>query len=79
MLKVAVVHEWLVDYSGSERVLEQLLKMFPNADLFAVVDFLPGLMIMVGDQRRISQQDGQWTYSDLHKAVSIYGLTIGGL
>lgn len=41
MLKVAVVHEWLVDYSGSERVLEQLLKMFPNADLFAVVDFLP--------------------------------------
>ncbi|MFH0344763.1 MAG: glycosyltransferase [Chromatiales bacterium] len=42
MLKVAVVHEWLVDYSGSERVLEQLLKMFPNADPFAVVDFLPG-------------------------------------
>lgn len=41
MLKVAVVHEWLVDYSGSERVLEQLLMMFPNADLFAVVDFLP--------------------------------------
>ena len=41
MLKVAVVHEWLVDYSGSERVLEQLLTMFPNADLFAVVDFLP--------------------------------------
>ena len=41
MLKVAVVHEWLVDYSGSERVLEQLLKMFSNADLFAVVDFLP--------------------------------------
>ncbi len=40
-MKVAVVHEWLVDYSGSERMLEQLLKMFPNADLFAVVDFLP--------------------------------------
>ncbi|MGH8533873.1 MAG: hypothetical protein ACREV1_14390 [Gammaproteobacteria bacterium] len=38
MLKVAVVHEWMVDYSGSERVLE---KIFPNADLFAVVDFLP--------------------------------------
>lgn len=39
--KVAVVHEWLVDYSGSEKVLEQILNVFPQADLFAVVDFLP--------------------------------------
>jgi glycosyltransferase involved in cell wall biosynthesis len=40
-LRVAVVHEWLVDYSGSERVLEQILQLFPDAELFAVVDFLP--------------------------------------
>ena len=40
-LKVAVVHEWLVDYSGSERVVEQILNIFPNADLFAQVEFLP--------------------------------------
>lgn len=38
--KVAIVHEWLVDYSGSERVVEQLLQCFPEADLFSVVDFL---------------------------------------
>jgi glycosyltransferase involved in cell wall biosynthesis len=40
-LKVAIVHEWLVDYSGSERVLEQMLNTFPQADLFALVDFVP--------------------------------------
>lgn len=40
-LKVAIVHEWLVDYSGSERVVEQLLNIFPEADLFAQVEFLP--------------------------------------
>jgi glycosyltransferase involved in cell wall biosynthesis len=40
-MRVAVVHEWLVDYSGSERVLEQILALFPSADLFAVVDFVP--------------------------------------
>jgi glycosyltransferase involved in cell wall biosynthesis len=40
-LRVAVVHEWLVDYSGSERVVEQILRVFPDADLFAVVEFLP--------------------------------------
>jgi len=40
-LRVALVHEWLVDYSGSERVLEQILQIFPQADVFAVVEFLP--------------------------------------
>ncbi|MEM9569064.1 MAG: glycosyltransferase family 4 protein [Cyanobacteria bacterium P01_E01_bin.34] len=40
-LKVAIVHEWFVDYSGSERVVEQLLHLFPHADLFAVVENLP--------------------------------------
>lgn len=39
--KVAVVHEWLVDHSGSEKVLEQILQVFPDADLFSVVEFLP--------------------------------------
>jgi glycosyltransferase involved in cell wall biosynthesis len=40
-LKVAIVHEWFVDYSGSERVVEQMLNIFPRADLFAQVEFLP--------------------------------------
>ena len=39
--KVAIVHEWLSTWAGSERVLEQWLTMFPEADLFTVVDFLP--------------------------------------
>ena len=39
--KIAIVHEWLVDHSGSEKVLEQMLNVFPDADLFAVVEFLP--------------------------------------
>ncbi|MGG5812413.1 glycosyltransferase [Falsiroseomonas sp. CW058] len=40
-MKVAIVHEWLESYAGSERVVEQLLELFPDADLFAVCDFLP--------------------------------------
>ncbi len=40
-LKVAIVHEWFVDYSGSERVVEQMLACFPQADLFAQVCSLP--------------------------------------
>lgn len=38
--KVAIVHEWLTVYAGSEKVLEQMLEIWPDADLFALVDFL---------------------------------------
>jgi glycosyltransferase involved in cell wall biosynthesis len=40
-MQVAVIHEWLVTYAGSERVLEQILACFPEADIFCIVDFLP--------------------------------------
>lgn len=40
-MKIAVVHDWLVTYAGAERVLEQVLEVYPDADLFSLVDFLP--------------------------------------
>lgn len=40
-MKIAIVHEWFVEYAGSERVVEQLLQLYPDADLFAVIDFMP--------------------------------------
>jgi len=40
-VKAAIVHEWLTNYAGSERVVEQLLQVLPDADLYALVDFLP--------------------------------------
>lgn len=40
-IKIAIIHEWFVDYSGSERVVEQMLNCYPEADLFSLVDFLP--------------------------------------
>jgi len=41
MMKVALVHDWLVTYAGAERVLQEMLKCFPQADIFSLVDFLP--------------------------------------
>jgi glycosyltransferase involved in cell wall biosynthesis len=38
--RIAIVHEWLEVYGGSERVLQQLIAACPNADLFSVVDFM---------------------------------------
>ena len=38
--RVAVVHDWLVTFAGAEKVLEEILALFPQAELFSVVDFL---------------------------------------
>ena len=40
LLKVCIVHDWLVTYAGAEKVLEQMVNCFPEADLFSLVDFL---------------------------------------
>jgi glycosyltransferase involved in cell wall biosynthesis len=40
-MKVAIVHDWLVTYAGAERVLEQMINCYPQADIFAVIDFIP--------------------------------------
>jgi glycosyltransferase involved in cell wall biosynthesis len=39
-MKTAIVHEWMCDYAGSERVVEQFLQCLPEAELYAVCDFL---------------------------------------
>lgn len=36
-MKVAIVHYWLVSMRGGEKVIEQLCRVFPDADLFTLV------------------------------------------
>jgi glycosyltransferase involved in cell wall biosynthesis len=40
-MRVAIVHDWLYTIGGAERVLEGMLRCFPDADLFCLFDFLP--------------------------------------
>lgn len=39
-MKVAIVHDWLTLTGGAERVLTELMDLFPDADLFTLVCFL---------------------------------------
>lgn len=39
-MKTAIVHEWFVNYAGSERCVESFNNLYPEADVFALVDFL---------------------------------------
>jgi hypothetical protein len=36
-MKVAVVHDWLIDSGGAEGVLKVLLSIYPDADVFTLV------------------------------------------
>lgn len=40
-LRVAIVHDFLYTYCGAERVVEQLIEVFPGCDVFSLFDFLP--------------------------------------
>jgi len=39
-LKVAIVHDWLVTDAGAEKVLRAIIDIYPQADIFSLVDFL---------------------------------------
>ena len=34
MKKIAIVHDYIKEYGGAERVLEELIKIYPNADIY---------------------------------------------
>ncbi len=38
--RMAIAHEWLDKHAGSERVVEQMLQVYPQANVFSLVDFL---------------------------------------
>ncbi|MFH1198238.1 MAG: glycosyltransferase family 4 protein [bacterium] len=39
-MKTAIVHEWFVNYAGSERCVESFVNIWNEADIFTLVDFL---------------------------------------
>jgi glycosyltransferase involved in cell wall biosynthesis len=59
-MKIAIVHEWLVTRAGSEQVVEQMLRLYPQADLFSLVDFLP-------EESRVHLQNKSVTTSFLQR------------
>lgn len=54
-MKVAIVHDWLVVNGGAEKVLQRLLAIFPDSDLFTLVDFM--------DEKERSWLDGKNIYT----------------
>src|SRR5215470_2047904 len=39
-MRVAIVHDWLYVIGGAERVLREMLRCYPSADVFSLFDVL---------------------------------------
>lgn len=65
---MAIIAEWLVTYAGAERVYSEMLKVFPKAELFAVIDFFNE-----EDRKLISNKHASTTFiQNLPKAKTHY-------
>ena len=60
-LKTAIVHDWLAEYAGSERCTESFTTLWPEADIFTLVD------ILNNEQRRIILKGKQSKTSFIQK------------
>jgi glycosyltransferase involved in cell wall biosynthesis len=50
-MKVAIIHYWLVNMRGGEKVIEALLEMFPQADIFTHVYDPKAVSALIRDRR----------------------------
>ncbi len=58
-MRVALVHDWLDTWGGGEAVLAELLRVFPGADVYTLVDFLgPAERARLGDVRVVDTMLG---------------------
>lgn len=53
-LRVAIVHYWLVGIAGGEKVVEQILKVYPQADIFTMLEDPEVSRKMVGDRKVVT-------------------------
>ena len=42
--RIAVVHDWLDRWRGGENVLEAILRLYPDAELFALANWVRGVV-----------------------------------
>ncbi|HBY4491097.1 TPA: glycosyltransferase family 4 protein [Klebsiella pneumoniae] len=40
MMNIGIVADWLVTYAGAERVIKEIIDLYPESELYSVIDFL---------------------------------------
>lgn len=77
--KLGIVADWLVTYAGSEKVISECLKVFPEAELFSVVDFLnDNDRVLLGNKKATTTfiQNLPWARKKYQKYLPLMPLAI---
>lgn len=78
-MKTAIVHEWFVNYVGSEKCVESFNNIWPDAHVYSLVDFLNDeqrAVILKGKQAQISFiQHLLFDFIDFKRKVKIIDIT----
>lgn len=40
-IKIALVHDWFVTIGGAEKVVSEILSVFPEADVYSIISYIP--------------------------------------
>lgn len=54
-INIGVVADWLVTYAGAERVLSEMFDIFPDAELYSIVDFCLMKRVSISIIKRLRQ------------------------
>lgn len=60
-LKVAIVHDWLVQNKGAEKVTEALCEMYPNADVFTLL-YKKGVSEIIDGRKIYTSKLQKWPF-----------------
>ncbi|MDH5265946.1 MAG: glycosyltransferase, partial [Betaproteobacteria bacterium] len=77
-----MIHDWLSTWAGGEQCLEQFLALYPDADLHALVDFLPpALRARIGGRhaRTSFLQHLPWARRHFRRFLPLFPRAIEGL
>ncbi len=80
-LKIACVHEWLVEWGGSEDCLQLMLQCFPKAELYATIEFLSDVdRAKLGARaiRTTALQRAPWVRQKFWNYLPVTGIAVEG-
>ncbi|CAI1536162.1 glycosyltransferase family 4 protein [Serratia proteamaculans] len=67
-VSIGVVMDWLVTYAGAEKVVEEFIKVYPDVELYSIVDFLSD-----ESRQKFNNKKANTTFiQNLPKAKKIY-------
>ncbi|EPN4480106.1 glycosyltransferase family 4 protein [Klebsiella aerogenes] len=78
-MNIGIIADWLVTYAGSEKVIKEFIEIYPESDIYSIVDFLSEKdRSLLKDKKATTTfiQKLPWSKSNYHKYLPLMPLAI---